>query len=191
MIKPIAGALASSWVDITGRCCFPLLLLVFVLAECEPLEPFPVKASPAEAHAAAAGGTHATNKANQPAPENIIKNLVLAWNRGDSRAIAGLFLPDGVLVTPTGSVIQSRGEIQKTIAKERQGRLKDTILKNSVDDVSLVDANTAVVKGKYQLEGMKIMGVATSPAGSYIVRQKKQQGRWMIAKAEIVREKTD
>jgi uncharacterized protein (TIGR02246 family) len=145
-------------------------------------------------HAAQASETKPTKapaESKQPGPESTVKNIVLAWNRGDDRAIAALFLTDGVLVTPNGSVVQSRGEIQKTIAKERQGRLKDTILKNTVDDVSLEDANTAIVKGTYQLDGMKIVGVKTSPEGSYTLRQKRQQGRWMIARAEIQRKKAE
>jgi hypothetical protein len=103
-----------------------------------------------------AAETRQTNSAaprKQLGPESIIKNIVLAWNRGDVRAIAAFFLTDGVLVTTTGSVIQSRGEIQKTIAKERQGTLKDTLLKNSVDDVS-VDGGYSDCQGKYQLDGM-------------------------------------
>jgi uncharacterized protein (TIGR02246 family) len=166
-------------------------VLSLVTAEGQLSEPLPVSAFRAEARAAAAAETQSQNTVKQPAPETIIKNVVLAWNRGDSGAIAGLFLPDGVLVTPTGSVIQTRAEIKKTIDKERQGRLKETILKNTVDDVSFVDANTAVVKGKYQLEGMKILGLDTSPEGSYVLRQKKQQGRWMIAKAEVLPKKSD
>jgi uncharacterized protein (TIGR02246 family) len=144
-----------------------------------------------EIKAAELGETKSSAPSKQLGPESIIKNLVLAWNRGDGRAVARFFLADGILVTPTGAVVQSRGAIQKVIDKERQGRLKDTILKSSVDDVSPMDADTAIVKGKYQLEGMKIMGVTTSPEGSYVLRQKKQQGRWMIAKAEIFGKKSE
>jgi hypothetical protein len=30
------------------------------------------------------------------------------------------------------------------------------------------------------------MGIKTSPAGSYVLRQKRQQGAWMIEKAEVL-----
>jgi hypothetical protein len=33
-----------------------------------------------------------------------VHDLVSAWNQHDAEAIAGLFLPDAVLVMPTGSV---------------------------------------------------------------------------------------
>jgi uncharacterized protein (TIGR02246 family) len=138
---------------------------------------------------AAASPAKGKRSAEQQAPESIVKNLVLAWNRGDSEAVAGLFLPDGILIIPTGSVIHSRSAIRKRILDERQGRLKESVLSNTVEDVSLVDANTALVRGKYVLDGMKVMGVKTSPEGSYILRQRKQQGTWKIAKAEVLGKK--
>lgn len=121
-----------------------------------------------------------------PTPENIVKNLVLAWNRGDSEAVVRMFLPDGVLIIPTGSVIRSRSAIRRRLLDERRGRLKESTLSNTVDDVSLVDANTALVKGKYILDGMIVMGIKTSPAGSYVLRQKRQRGAWMIERAEVL-----
>jgi hypothetical protein len=42
------------------------------------------------------------------------------------------------------------------------------------------------VKGKYVLDGMKVLGVSTSPAGTYVLRQKKQKGAWLIEKAEVL-----
>jgi uncharacterized protein (TIGR02246 family) len=116
----------------------------------------------------------------------MVKNLVLAWNRGDSEAVARMFLPDGVLITPTGAVIRSRSAIRKRLLDERSGRLKDSTLTNTVDDVTLIDANTALVKGKYVLDGMIVMGIKTSPTGSYVLRQKSRQGAWMIEKAEVL-----
>ena len=121
------------------------------------------------------------------APETLVKELVLAWNRGDAERIAGLFVPNGVLITPTGSEIRSRPEIRKTISEQRDGRLKETTLTNTVDDISLQDVDTAVVKGSYRLDGIKLLGVSSSSSGSYVFRQTKQDGRWMIAKAEVLR----
>jgi uncharacterized protein (TIGR02246 family) len=138
-----------------------------------------------EADAAAPPARNAS-PAKAPAPETMVKNLVLAWNRGDSEAVARMFLPDGVLITPTGAVIRSRSAIRKRLLDERSGRLKDSTLTNTVDDVTLIDANTALVKGKYVLDGMIVMGIKTSPTGSYVLRQKSRQGAWMIEKAEVL-----
>lgn len=121
----------------------------------------------------------------------LVETLVSAWNKNDAETIAKLFLPDAVLITPTGSVVRSRPQIRKRIIDERQGRLKETTLQNTVEDISLLNDNTAVIKGRYRLDGMKILGFKTAPEGPFILRQKKQQGRWMISRAEILRKKAD
>jgi uncharacterized protein (TIGR02246 family) len=121
------------------------------------------------------------------APESTVKQLVQAWNAGDADKIAELFLSDGVLRLPTGSEIKSRDEIKNTIAKHHDGMLKDTKLKNSIDGVS-TDGDKAVVKGNYQLEGIKVLGFSTSSAGTYEFHGTKRDGRWLIAKAEVTRE---
>ena len=149
----------------------------------------PLRLNLAQDADAASAREKSKTSARQQAPENIVQHLVVAWNRGDAEAVARFFLPDGILVMPTGSVIRSRNEIRKRIVDERRGRLKESRLSNTVDGVSLLDRDTALVKGQYVLDGMKILGIKTSPAGSYVLRQKKQQGAWMIEKAEVLGKK--
>lgn len=121
----------------------------------------------------------------------VVDNLVKAWNKNDTEAIAKFFLPDAVLVLPTGSAIWSRSAIRKRIMDERRGRLKDTVLHHSVEDVSLDGANTAVVRGTYQLKGMKLMGITRSPEGLFVLRQRKQGEPWMISRAELSRNNSE
>lgn len=121
------------------------------------------------------------------APEATVKQLVQAWNQGDADEIAKLFLPDGVLRLPTGSEIKSREEIKNTIAKHHDGMLKETKLTNSIEGVS-TDGDNAVVKGNYQLEGIKVLGFSTNSTGTYEFHGTKRDGRWLIAKAEVTRE---
>ncbi len=120
-------------------------------------------------------------------PESTVKQLVQAWNHGDADKIAQLFLPDGVLRLPTGSEIKSRQEIKNTIAKHHDGMLKETKLMNSIEGIS-TDGDNAVVKGNYQLEGIKVLGFSTSSTGSYEFHGTKRDGRWLIAKAEVTQE---
>jgi hypothetical protein len=47
----------------------------------------------------------------------------------------------------------------------------------------------AIVQGNYRLQGMKLFGLETSPAGRFVFHQRKQQGQWMISKAELFRQK--
>lgn len=121
------------------------------------------------------------------APESTVKQLVQAWNHGDADKIAQLFLPDGVLRLPTGSEIKSREGIKNTIAKHHDGMLKETKLTNSIEGIS-TDGNTAIVKGNYHLDGIKMLGFSTGSTGSYEFHGTKRDGRWLIAKAEVTRE---
>jgi uncharacterized protein (TIGR02246 family) len=128
---------------------------------------------------------YASNADDRKLVSKVVDTLISAWNKNDPEAIAKLFLPDGILVTPTGSVIRNRSEIRKRVSGERQGKLKDTTLTHEVNKISVLNDGTALVEGLYQVKGMKTMGIETSPRGSFIIRHKKQQGRWMISKAEI------
>jgi len=130
----------------------------------------------------------ASNKTSKPAeapPDGTIKELVRTWNQGKAEDIAGLFTSDGTLIIPTGSQIQSRDEIRKTIAEKLAGALKATTLTNTVDEVSRPDAETALVDGTYKLDGIKILGFSTSSTGSYQLRQIKRDGRWLILRAKL------
>jgi uncharacterized protein (TIGR02246 family) len=123
----------------------------------------------------------------EPPPDRTIKELVSTWNQGNAEDIAGLFSSDGTLVIPTGSELRSRAEIAKTISEKRAGMLKETTLTNTVEKVSQPDPETAVVQGTYKLDGIKIMGFSTSATGSYILRQIKREGRWLISRAEVTK----
>jgi uncharacterized protein (TIGR02246 family) len=122
-------------------------------------------------------------------PDDTVKKLVRTWNQGKVENIASLFAADGTLIIPTGTSIQSRSEIEKMIAEK--GLLKETTLSNTVDEIARPDAETAIVKGTYQLEGIKILGFSTSATGFYVLRQIKQEGRWLISRAEVNRGNKD
>jgi len=117
-----------------------------------------------------------------------VDTVTMAWNKNEPDVIAGLFLPDAVLVMPTGSVVKSRAAIRKRLIDERNGKLKDTTLENRIAAIFFPNSQAAIVRGEYQLHGMKILGFETSPAGKFVFHQRKHQGRWMIAKAEILRQ---
>jgi uncharacterized protein (TIGR02246 family) len=119
-------------------------------------------------------------------PDRIVRDLVNTWNKGNADQIARLFMSDGTLVIPSGSQIQSRGEIEKTISEKRAGILKETTLSNTVDEVRQPDPDTALVNGTYKLDGIRIMGISTSATGSYKLRQVKRDGRWLISRAELI-----
>jgi uncharacterized protein (TIGR02246 family) len=129
-------------------------------------------------------GESGTRQANGE-PKETSSKFVRAWNQRNSKEIADLFTADAILTMPNGSEIQSKSEIEKEIAEKRDGLLSETTLSNAVDEVSQIDANTAVVKGRYQVTGIKILGFNTEATGTFILRQLNRQGKWLISKAEI------
>jgi uncharacterized protein (TIGR02246 family) len=189
---------SGSWIAFAVSC---VLLLIFAIAG---LQQFHASRSNKES---AAGTAHVERQpqtgkdANQakdvapqlwetsikkePAPESTIKELVQAWNKRDSEMIAALFLPDGVLRIPTGAEIRSREEIKTAIAKHQNGMLSDTTLTNTVEEISKADEDNVVVKGTYQLDGIKFLGFSTKSTGTFEIRETKRDGRWLIANAEV------
>ena len=89
---------------------------------------------------------------------------------------------------PTGKIARTRSAIRQRLLEEWNGKLKDTTLTHVVEAVSLQGSDAAVVKGRYRLNGVKIMRFENAPEGSFIFRHKRQQGRWMILKAELLRD---
>ena len=135
-----------------------------------------------------------TTEAGRKNPDNrellakAVEGLVSAWNANDAETIARLFLPNAVLIMPSGNIARSRSGIRARLLDEWRGKLKDTTLIHALENVAVLDSDTAVVKGKYRLNGVKILGFEKAPEGSFVIRHKKQQGRWMIAKAELLRD---
>lgn len=128
------------------------------------------------------------NPDNRESVAMAVDGLVLAWNQYDAEAIAGLFLPDAILVMPTGNVAKTRAGIRRKLLDEWSGKLKNTTLSHAVKEVAVLSGDTAVVKGRYRLNGVKVFGFEQSPEGPFVFRHKKRQGRWMISKAELARD---
>jgi uncharacterized protein (TIGR02246 family) len=114
-----------------------------------------------------------------------VEKLVSAWNEKNSASMAGLFVPDAVLVMPSGNALRSRSAIRQRIISEWEGKLKDSTLSHSVERISFEGNDAATVTGRYRLNGVKILGFESAPEGTFILRHKRQQGRWMISKAEL------
>ena len=190
----------KSWAAFSISAAF-LLAFAFVVAQqirekpaSEEAAPMPAEESPDRASEIAdqskdvAPQVWETRATKDDAPESTVKELVQAWNQGDADKIASLFLPDGVLRLPTGSEIKTREEIRNTIAKHHGGMLKDTTLTNRIEGVSTADGDNAVVKGSYQLDGIKVLGFSTSSTGTFEFVGAKREGRWLIARAEVTGE---
>jgi hypothetical protein len=72
-----------------------------------------------------------------------------------------------------------------TVLDAWSGKLRATVLSHTVESVSFESKDTAVVKGKYRLEGLRFWDLKKRPSDCSFQAQK--NSRWMIAKAELLR----
>jgi uncharacterized protein (TIGR02246 family) len=189
----------KSWAALALSAAF---LLVFAFVTTQQIRERPANEEPAKTasdesfdqpvevpdHANDGAAQIRQSAARTEAPESTVKELVQAWNQGDADKIAALFLPDGVLRLPTGSEIKTREEIRNTIAKHHGGMLRDTTLTNRIEGVSTADGDNAVIKGSFQLDGIKVLGFSTSSTGTFEFVGAKREGRWLISRAEVTGE---
>ena len=119
-----------------------------------------------------------------------VNTLVSAWNNRDAEKIANLFLSDAVLIMPTGKTTRSRSAIRDRLLDEWSGKLKDSSLNHSLETVSLEGNNTAIVTGKYRLNGAQVLGMEKSPEGKFIFKYAKEKAGWMLAEAQLLGEKS-
>jgi uncharacterized protein (TIGR02246 family) len=119
-----------------------------------------------------------------------VNTLVSAWNNRDAEKIANLFLSDAVLIMPTGKTTRSRSAIRERLLDEWSGKLKDSSLNHSLETVSLEGTNTAIVTGKYRLNGAQVLGMEKSPEGKFIFKYAKGKAGWLLAEAQLLGKKS-
>jgi uncharacterized protein (TIGR02246 family) len=125
----------------------------------------------------------ATAAAQQKDDENAIRLVVdafaKAYNGGDAKAIAALFLPGGEIVNEAGESVQGREAIERTFAEIFQAHPKAQI-KVSVLSIRFLSPSLAVEDGT---------STVTYPSGQpaerdrYTVIHVKQDGQWRMATA--------
>ena len=116
-----------------------------------------------------------------------VNTLVSAWNDRNENLIAGLFVSDAIFIMPSGRETHTRLAIRNRLVEEWKGKLKDSALDHHLGSITIEPNSTAVVKGKYRLEGARILGIEKSPQGDFVFSFQKQNGRWLINKAELLR----
>lgn len=135
--------------------------------------------------AAAAQSNHHTELSR------AVNSLATAWNNKDAEAIAGLFASDAILIMPTGKETRTRSAIRNRLLEEWSGKLKDSELDHAVESVRIQSNNSAVVKGRYRLRGAKLLGIEKAPEGQFVFRHQKENGRWILQKADLRRTATE
>ncbi|MFO0953794.1 MAG: SgcJ/EcaC family oxidoreductase [Isosphaeraceae bacterium] len=149
-----------------------ILLLATAGARSEPQPP----GAPAAAPAPALSKDEAAVKAADEA-------FVLAYNKGDAKALAALFTEDAEVVEANGDRYEGRDLIEKSFADTFEG-VKGAKLSLEIDTIRLISPDVAKEEGR---------SIVTPKEGApvsrlYTVLYVKRDGRWLISS---VREEDD
>jgi uncharacterized protein (TIGR02246 family) len=123
--------------------------------------------------------------ANQ-AVDQLLEELVEAWNAGDARAYGARFCPDATFTNSDGSVDLGRDELVRHAAEAFRGVLAGTKLSLTVRKLRLIRPDVAVVDLHLRISGMPVLppGVSNGPDGemrtSLLLVLVEEDGRWWI-----------
>jgi uncharacterized protein (TIGR02246 family) len=94
----------------------------------------------------AASLAHSGPKADERAIRGIPDAIVEAWNRGDGKALASVYAPDGILVAGDGTVTRGVERIAAYHDAQFADFLKGTTLAVEVVDVRLLGPDIALMQ---------------------------------------------
>jgi uncharacterized protein (TIGR02246 family) len=114
--------------------------------------------------------------------QNLVVDFVSAWNRHDAKALAAFWAQDGDLIPLAEvNVIRGREAIEQYFEEAERDRLKDAYLKLSVQNIHMIDPETAFVDADFTISGLKVAGVESVPIHDHaIYLLVKQDGKWQI-----------
>jgi uncharacterized protein (TIGR02246 family) len=118
---------------------------------------------------------------------SLIQSQTDAWRRGDAKAFADPFLPDGSFVNVLGALSYGRDAFQSQHARIFATVYKDSSIRLPIRRIQFVRDDVAVVDIDAELSGYTGLppGLRTEPDGVIRTRLQevlvKESGRWMIA----------
>ncbi len=92
-----------------------------------------------------------------------------AWNEHDAAAMAALWTEDGDFVNPFGRIARGRDEIEKLLAEDHAGIMKDTTYSLTLKWIQMVKPDVAIATWDGTVSGMKGPGNITLPALDHLV----------------------
>jgi uncharacterized protein (TIGR02246 family) len=96
------------------------------------------------------------------AVDQLLEELVAAWNAGDARAYGARFCPDATFTNTDGSVDLGRDELVRHAGDAFQGILAGTKLSLAVRKLRLVRPDVAVVDLDLRISGVPVSPPAAS-----------------------------
>ena len=113
----------------------------------------------------------------------IANQLDDAWNKGDAKMLAHLFLTDGDYVSSTGRTARGRAEVERAFEQQWAGLYKGTRIKVTTTTVHFLRKDIAIVDGAFEVTGMRDpSGKVLGPrSGLATIVVSKKGDRWYVA----------
>lgn len=106
-----------------------------------------------------------------------------AWNKGDARMLAALWLTDGDYVSSTGRTARGRDEVEKAFADQWSGIYKGTKIAHTLTNVHFLRRDVAIADGGFEISGLKDSAgkLIGSRSGLSTIVAARKGTRWYIA----------
>ena len=108
--------------------------------------------------------------------------IVTAWNKHDAKSVAAVFTEDADLIGADGRLVSGRAEIEKMLAADHSGALREASLQVMKEPVRFPTPDVAVSDAEVQITGVagpdgKKMGPMTLMVTNV---WKKVDGKWRV-----------
>ena len=117
--------------------------------------------------------------------EALTRNFEQAFNKGDAKGIAALFVKNAVQLTPDGLLLTGQAAIEQHHAKMFGGPAKGAKLAITPGRTQEVAPDVRIFEGTYQVTGGSIPG-----SGRYVNTLVRQGGQWRVASVVLVPDST-
>ncbi len=131
----------------------------------------------------AASSTAFAGSADETAILKVHEDFAANWNKGDYKAMAGMFADDADFINPLGRVAHGKAEIEKIYIEEQTTAFKGSHFTSDCKaGVRIVKPDVAVVTCTFEVTGGKLPGGKSMPPlkGIYTATMVKAKNHWQV-----------
>lgn len=122
-----------------------------------------------------------------PELQKLADAYAQAWAKGDAKAIAALYAPNGVRAGSDGQVYRGRDAIEQGFVKSFAGPFKGSklTLRTEHDQVITPDS-LRITTGTYEVSGVASPPPGAALKGRFVNTMVRQEGRWVLASSAAI-----
>ena len=124
-----------------------------------------------------------TDIENEATIRKLYAEYTAAWNRHDPKAMASFWMLDGDYMEPDGRHPKGQAEVEKLFTQEQQTVFKESTISLTIETVWFINADVAMVDGKYDLSGVRDLEGKQLPtrSGHLTAVLMREDGTWKVA----------